>query len=312
MSIDATRSTWLLTKKEVTPTQKLILLSYADRAGEGAECWPSNARLEKDTGLDRHTICSNKQDMISKGLLSYTGEKKGRTKSIDVVRLNYVLHRESSGEMRTAQNVSSGEMPIPSSGEMPIAKQWGNAHTESISSFNLSEEPKAIVDSTNTTLIKKLSSYKKDERFMRFYSHYPKKEKPGDAWKAFKSLKPDDELLEIIIEDVKNRALKHTQWSDKQFVPLPATYLRAASYEGEIYNGEEARKENKSQKAKESEERLKAQEDAYLKRADKERVDQNLKYSDGISYRKLEGNIESRVAPDAWNELKKKLNVRTK
>lgn len=134
MSIDATRSTWKLTKTQVTPTQKIILLSYADRANEDSECWPSNKRLEMDTGLDRHTICANKQILIEKGLLSYTGEKKGKTKSIDVIRLNYVARRED--DLMT----SSGEMPIAkaaSSGEMPIAKQWGNAHTEPKSLLNL-------------------------------------------------------------------------------------------------------------------------------------------------------------------------------
>jgi hypothetical protein len=131
MSVCAILATWKLTKKQVTPTQKFILLSYADRAGESFECWPSNSRLEKDTGYDRHTICENKQQLLEKGLISYTGEKRGRTKSIDVIRLNYVMPREghdfevfdlSSVEMPTARNLSSVEMPT--------AKQCGNAHTE--------------------------------------------------------------------------------------------------------------------------------------------------------------------------------------
>lgn len=134
MSIDATLATWKLSKKQVTPIQKLILLSYADRVGESFECWPSNSRLELDTGLDRHTICENKQKLIEKGLIVYTGEKRGRTKSIDVIRLTYVKGREhshpdankqSSVKKPTAQKSSSVKMPIP--------KQCGNAHTESLS-----------------------------------------------------------------------------------------------------------------------------------------------------------------------------------
>ena len=149
MSVDATKATWKLTKQQVTPTQKLLLLSYADRASESAESWPSNKRLEVDTGLDGHTICENKKKLLDKRLISYTGEKKGRTKSVDVIRLNYVHTREgydlefeygSNGEMPTAKKISNGQMPIGSNGHLPIPKQWAFAHTET-KRLNLKEEP---------------------------------------------------------------------------------------------------------------------------------------------------------------------------
>lgn len=174
MSVDATVATWKLKKKQVTPTQKLILLSYADRADEYAECWPSNRRLEEDTGLDRHTICENKQKLLAASLISYTGEKKGRTKSVDVIRLNYVIHRESSEETPTAQNESSGEMPIPSSGEMPTAKQWGNAHTEPNTLLNLTEEPKTTTTCSSDSFLnyKPQDDERTDDEFLAQCKHH--------------------------------------------------------------------------------------------------------------------------------------------
>lgn len=118
MSIDATRATWKLSKDKITAVQKIILLSLADRAGENGECWPSIRRMIADTLLDRKTLIENRQELIEKGLVEYTGHMRGSTKSIPVMRLTYVIQREdedynnfspSSPKNGTAQNLSSTE-----------------------------------------------------------------------------------------------------------------------------------------------------------------------------------------------------------
>jgi len=90
MSIEATLATWKLTKNQVTSTEKLFLLSCANRAGETHECWPGIERLSKDTGLDRKTIIKIRQSLIDKGLMAYTGQYEGHSKKIPVMRLIYV------------------------------------------------------------------------------------------------------------------------------------------------------------------------------------------------------------------------------
>ncbi|MEF3075191.1 helix-turn-helix domain-containing protein [Methylobacter sp. Wu1] len=67
MSLDATRWAW---EQSLKPSQKLLLLSLADRASETNECYPSVSRLEKDTCLDRKTIMKNIQELESLGLIS--------------------------------------------------------------------------------------------------------------------------------------------------------------------------------------------------------------------------------------------------
>ena len=128
MSIDATRSTWLLTKGQVTSTEKLLLLSCADRAGENGICWPSVKRLSADTGLDRKTVLSVRQSIIDKGLIRFTGELRGKTKSIPVMQLTYVEHRYKNDAE------SSPKIGIPSKLSSPkngTAKQSQNWDTES-------------------------------------------------------------------------------------------------------------------------------------------------------------------------------------
>lgn len=51
VSIDAT--CWAWTAEVQSSTQRLVLLSLADRAGEEHTAWPSIERLAKDTVLDK-------------------------------------------------------------------------------------------------------------------------------------------------------------------------------------------------------------------------------------------------------------------
>jgi len=73
-----------------------------------------------------------------------------------------------------------------------------------------------------------------EDSFERFWSVYPKKRNKGDAWKAWKSLKPDDSLVSAILAAVE-RARESVQWrkDDGQFIPYPATWLRARGWEDE-------------------------------------------------------------------------------
>lgn len=66
MSVDATKWAWSLS---ISPTRKIVLLSMADRAGETHVCWPSIARLEADTCLDRKTILNAISELEEMGLI---------------------------------------------------------------------------------------------------------------------------------------------------------------------------------------------------------------------------------------------------
>ncbi len=155
MSVDATRWVWTLTKKQVSPTEKLLLLSIADRCGENGECWPSIKRLINDTCLDRKAIISSRQALLDKNILSYTGDFMGRTKSVPIMRLNYEQsnpvkkpttkpkksYPQSSPENGAASKLSSPEFGTSSSPEFGTPKQSRIRDTEP-NRMNLTEEPK--------------------------------------------------------------------------------------------------------------------------------------------------------------------------
>ena len=126
MSIEATLATWKLTKEQVSSSEKLFLLSCANRAGESHECWPSLKRLSADTGLDRKTLIKVRQELIEKGLLEYTGACIGRSNQIPVMRLSYVDHSVSeftSPKIGTGTSTKNGTGTSPKIGTLNLKEE---------------------------------------------------------------------------------------------------------------------------------------------------------------------------------------------
>ena len=71
--------------------------------------------------------------------------------------------------------------------------------------------------------------------FLKFWDSYPKKKSKGAAEKAFKALKPDEQLVETMISKI-DLAKTSADWTKEggQFIPHPATWLRAKGWDDEI------------------------------------------------------------------------------
>lgn len=102
MSIDATR--WAWTAPVNNSSQRLVLLSLADRAGEEHTAWPSIDRLAKDTVLDKKTVQKVILELINLGLVEDTGERTGPTKRVRVLKLNGVKGREEYTQIQNDSN----------------------------------------------------------------------------------------------------------------------------------------------------------------------------------------------------------------
>ncbi|MGR2920900.1 helix-turn-helix domain-containing protein, partial [Acinetobacter sp. 1125_18A] len=97
MSLDATVWAWKTTVDGAS--QKLVLLSLADRAGDDHKCFPSLKRLEKDTTLNRKTIIKVLDELELKKLIKFTGEIKGN--GVKVYQLIGVFGREDNSDTNT-------------------------------------------------------------------------------------------------------------------------------------------------------------------------------------------------------------------
>ena len=82
------------------------------------------------------------------------------------------------------------------------------------------------------------------ERFQRLYNLQPKKSSPGDAAKAFKSLNPDDELLEkmCLAMDAQNRYHRE-KGTDIHFRKALGPWIRQYCWEDEIGSHAKLREE---------------------------------------------------------------------
>ena len=111
MSRAATDWAWGL---EIKASQKLLMLSLADRADELHCCYPSIQRLVKDTGMDRKTIGKWVNQMIEDGFISDTGERKGKTKQVRVLRLNIeVKEAQKRNSTKFGNNTKNGHETSP-------------------------------------------------------------------------------------------------------------------------------------------------------------------------------------------------------
>lgn len=69
------------------------------------------------------------------------------------------------------------------------------------------------------------------EEFELFYSAYPKKRSPGDAEKAWRSMKPN--LNDVLSAIEWQKETPEWKKENGQFIPYPASYIRARMWENE-------------------------------------------------------------------------------
>ena len=150
MSRAATEWVWSLNLKA---SQKLLLLSLADRADEFHRCYPSTMRLVNDTGLDKKTIGKWINQMISEGLITDTGERKGPTKRVRVLQLNldFEFTQKRNNSVR-GNEPKNGNVPkngnLPENGSLNAPKN-GCLNVPKNGSQNQSLEP--VIESKNIT-----------------------------------------------------------------------------------------------------------------------------------------------------------------
>ncbi len=74
-----------------------------------------------------------------------------------------------------------------------------------------------------------------DDRFNEFWDAYPRHEDKKNAKKAFDKLKPDADMLRLMLTSI-DRWKQSDQWQENngQFVPYPATWLNGERWKDEV------------------------------------------------------------------------------
>ncbi len=69
--------------------------------------------------------------------------------------------------------------------------------------------------------------------FLRFWDRYPRKQGKPKAWASWHK-QGLDISAELILERLEKQKSQDVQWQNKQYIPLPATYLNQQRWEDEI------------------------------------------------------------------------------
>ena len=165
MSLDATRWAW---QQKVTATQKLVLLSLADRANESHQCYPSTARLVNDTGLYRETIFEAIKSLEDIGIINVKRELgKGNNFTLVGVSDRHSTSSDlptskqsktSSKKPTSSEMPTSSDLPTPTSSDLPTPQ---SVNADTYQSVNADTEPtiesikNLSIESTNNKPAKK-------------------------------------------------------------------------------------------------------------------------------------------------------------
>ena len=207
MSLDATNWAWRVKFPEkaggALPALKLIvLLSMADRASEDHTCFPSINRLASDCRMNRKTVLKIIAELIEDGLISDTGERKGRTKQVIVYRLNGVNGREETVPTVEPLDDESLSGNSTNSGTVPTMEQFQQFHqtvpTIPLNSpivgtrnllINLSEESKNNKNWLSLKILKEELNLATDQNTFEIIKNAPWIEREKRAFELFNAEK---------------------------------------------------------------------------------------------------------------------------
>ncbi|HJX17175.1 MAG TPA: helix-turn-helix domain-containing protein [Acidiferrobacterales bacterium] len=216
----------------------IALHGFKDQAGH---CWPSRGLLAALTGLPERRITNVTTRLAALGWLSKEGNG-GRSRSC--------RYRLGVPETVTRTVTVSAQETVPKAvtvSEPETVTDLDETVTDSVTK-TVTDLVTGIEQTMNIPENKPLSCAESDaakyqvapragnlaESFERFWTTYPKKRNKGDAMKAWRALKPGEELVTAILAAVE-RAKASVQWrkDEGQFIPYPASWLRARGWEDE-------------------------------------------------------------------------------
>lgn len=105
--------------QQVSPTQKLLLLSLAEHANEAGECWPCGLRLQELTGLSVRAIRNAVRELEALELITCQ-RGSGTRSSRYLLKISEERITPDSGENREEEGADGGGTKCPPGGhEMP-------------------------------------------------------------------------------------------------------------------------------------------------------------------------------------------------
>ena len=120
--------------------------------------------------------------------------------------------------------------------EQQNEQQMNNKRTANEQQMNTNKNVKNVKNKDLKILAQEKINHQ--EMFDEFWQSYPNKKSKGQAEKAWNKIKPDEQLLAVILDALK-RAKTSAGWTKEngKWIPHPATWLNAKGWEDEYHEG---------------------------------------------------------------------------
>ena len=209
--------------------RRMLLMALANFANGEGVCWPSIKSLAEDADLGERHVSAELKELQNEGYITIV-EVPGKSS-------HYHIHIPRG--MSCSSGVSASKGMNHSSGVNHSASRTAVQGCDE-PQFTPTPEPQATPTTlnrhktVNEPSVRAFAPVKGEpktltysDKFSRFWAVYPKRKKKGDAAKAFEQLRPNEELLELMIKAVREQA-ETEDWREAggKYIPLPASWIR--------------------------------------------------------------------------------------
>ena len=182
---------------------KLLYGEITALCNEKGYCWASNNYFAELYKVDKVTVSRWIGNLKDRGYVSVEMQYKEGT--------NQILNRY----IRLCNEGIGNSVNTPQQNDQhPVSK--------------IVKDNNTVNNTTNITI-------NNIDHFESFWAAYPRKVGKAQAQKVWSKLKPDEETVRLIAENIALR-IKYGEWSDsnKTFIPHASTYLNNARWEDEV------------------------------------------------------------------------------
>ena len=183
---------------------KLVLISPANRADNNGECYPSLARIADDCETTERSVIRKLEVLESKGFLIRIRRSEDGMKTSNLYRFPDVTHGYH----------------VMTERHHDVTQSHGGSDTVS---------PRVVTECHIKHPLETPKETERSNQFDDWYQTYPKKQGKKQAKKAFMNLN-SQALITCLADNLKAR-YKNTE---RQFIPLPATYLNGERWDDEL------------------------------------------------------------------------------
>jgi phage replication O-like protein O len=213
-------------KTPLTVRQLKVLIAIARKTyGYGKKTDVlSISQISEMTGIDQRETKRTMSELAGMKMVSRDGMKTGIQKDHDL----WTIHFKGVGNLPVGKLPTVGKLPgVGGTIEKTLILRKGGVGD--------------LPTHKRNTTTKEI--YSPD--FDKFWTSYPKRKRVSKflAFKAFKKINPDSELLEVMLKKLDEQ-IKSPDWikDNGQYIPIPPSWLNARRWEDEVFKDSEVQR----------------------------------------------------------------------